>query len=197
MKTINTFINGFDKIIQKGIPVGSVVLIAGITGSMKSAISSYILYKNALEDRKSIFVSLQHSETEIIEQMKNFGWNYDDVKGDMYILDYKKIESATALPYKKLFKEELVDTLLLMKQTYNYELVVIDCLTALDIISEFKNPRIEFFKFFEWLKKLDTTSFLVSEMLQPKFNKRFFNAFTSSGDRSFRGAKCRFMLFIL
>jgi len=164
VKKIKTYVEGFDKIVDEGIPAGSVVLIAGTSGSMKSSFAYYILYENALKGKKGVYVALQQNEKNISQQMENFGWKMENVKGNLYILDRYKIQEGAERMYKKTFMDILLEHLLLLKQNFNYELVAVDCLSAMETISEPRKPRVEMFKFFEWLRKLETTSFLMSEM---------------------------------
>ena len=41
---LKTYIEGFDKILEGGIPRGHIVLVTGTPGTMKSSLSYYILY---------------------------------------------------------------------------------------------------------------------------------------------------------
>jgi KaiC/GvpD/RAD55 family RecA-like ATPase len=164
VKRIKTGLEGFNKIVDGGVPAGSVVLVAGTPGSMKSSFAYYILYENALKGKKGVYVALQQNEKNIKQQMENFGWKMENVKGNLYILDRYKIQEGIERAYNKTFIDSLLDHLLLLKQDFNYELVAVDCLSAMETISELRKPRIEMFRFFEWLRKLETTSFLMSEM---------------------------------
>ena len=49
IKRVKTFIKGLDKEIDGGIPKGSIVMIAGKPGTMKSSLAFNILYKKTLE----------------------------------------------------------------------------------------------------------------------------------------------------
>jgi len=164
VKRIKTGVEEFDKIVDGGIPAGSVVLITGTPGSMKSSFAYYVLYENALKGKKGVYVALQQNEKNIRQQMETFGWKTENVMGNLYILDRYKIQEGGERMYKKTFMDILLEHLLLLKQDFNYELVAVDCLSAMETISELRKPRSEMFTFFEWLRKLDTTSFLMSEM---------------------------------
>lgn len=164
MRRIKTYVEGFDEILNGGIPHGSVVLIAGTTGTMKSSFAYSILYNNARHGIKALYLALQHSEKNLLAQMENFGMPYEKVAGSLYILDRYKLQEGIEKYFKKTFFDTLLEHLLLLKQDFNYELVAIDCLSALETISELRNPRTDIFRFFDWLRKLDATSFLITEM---------------------------------
>ena len=46
----------------------------------------------------------------------------------------------------------------------HYDLLVIDSLGALSLISEFLRPREDIFRMFEWLRSMNITTLLISEM---------------------------------
>ncbi|MDI6856474.1 MAG: ATPase domain-containing protein [Candidatus Thermoplasmatota archaeon] len=161
---IKTYVEGFDELLSGGIPHGSVVLISGTTGTMKSSFAYSILYNNARYGTKALYLALQQSEKNLLAQMENFGMTYENVAGSLYILDRYKIREGIEKHFKKTFFDTLLEHLLLLKQDFNYQLIAVDCLSALETISELERPRAEIFKFFEWLRKLDATSFLITEM---------------------------------
>lgn len=166
MQRIKTYVEGLDEKLQGGIPAGSVVLISGTTGTMKSSFAYNILYQNALQGIKGMYLALQQTEKNILNQMKNFGWGYDKVAGSLYILDRYKLQEGVEKYFRKTFLDTLLDHLLLLKQDFNYQLIAVDCLSALETISELRKPRTDIFRFFDWLRKLETTSFLITEMFQ-------------------------------
>ncbi len=164
MNKIRTYIDGFDDVLFGGIPENSTILIAGTTGTMKSALCYSIAYKNAMIGKKILYITLQQSEKDLLIQMENFGWKYEKVQSYLQIIDRRKIHEYSETVYKKTFFEVLLEHLIMIKENYNYSILVVDCLSALETISELTNPRNQMFKFFEWLKKLETTAFLISEM---------------------------------
>ncbi len=57
-----------------GVPEGSVVLVSGAPGTMKSTLSFSILYQNALqENRKCAYFTLEQGKDLILEQMASMG----------------------------------------------------------------------------------------------------------------------------
>ena len=51
-----------------------------------------------------------------------------------------------------------------IKLEYQLDLLVLDSLSALYVLSKFENPRIELFYIFEFIRDLGVTSFMISEM---------------------------------
>ena len=50
-----------------------------------------------------------------------------------------------------------------LKNNVGFDLLVVDSLSALELIANFQNPREELFKLFEWLRDLNITAFLILE----------------------------------
>ena len=50
---VKTYVKGLDEVMEGGIPEGSVVLVAGKPGTMKSSFAFNILYHNANKEDKS------------------------------------------------------------------------------------------------------------------------------------------------
>ncbi len=162
---IKTYIEGFDDKMSGGIPKGNVILVSGEPGTMKSSLSFSILYNNALEeDRSSAYVTLEQGREPLIQHMEGLGFPVEPVKEKVSIVDLglirknlAKLGQQTWMQIFKMYANNL-------KESMDYELMVIDSLPVLQMLAEFKSPRNELFHFFEWLKELDTTTIVISEM---------------------------------
>jgi KaiC/GvpD/RAD55 family RecA-like ATPase len=161
MEKIRTHIENFDEVLNGGIPSGSVVLVAGTTGTMKSSFTYYVLYSNA-KVKKSLYFSLEQDRESLERQMSGFGMENGMIK----IVERKDmgkgLEGVRARTFMEMFSEYLKN----LKNEVNYDILVIDSLPVLEIIAEMKKPRSELFKFFESLRALNVTSFLITEMSQ-------------------------------
>ena len=51
-----------------------------------------------------------------------------------------------------------------LKETNDYQLLVIDSLPVLNVLAKFENPREDLFHLFEWLRDLGVTTILITEM---------------------------------
>lgn len=156
-----TYINGFDENIDGGIPQGHIVLVAGETGTMKSSIAYYILFMNAKhEGVNGLYLSLEQSKRSLLRQMEQMGLR-GETKGCVEILDMGELRKKAEGPnWFDTFRFAVNET----KRRMNYELLVIDSLGALEIISNFTRPREDMFRLFEWLRSLDITTLIISEM---------------------------------
>ena len=84
---IRTGIQGLDKRMQGGIPEGSVVLIAGRAGSMKSSVAFNMLFQYAKETGKQcIYLTLEQKSDSLLFHMENLGIDTSTLKNMMYAL---------------------------------------------------------------------------------------------------------------
>jgi circadian clock protein KaiC len=164
-KRVRTFIEGFDEILDGGIPKGHVCLIAGSAGTMKSSIAYNILHRNALENgARGLYLSLEQNRPSLEDHMYGLGLNLQRTANlveiwDLGLLRSKLISGETWL---NLLKKDIAD----YKARNGLDLLVLDSLPALDIIAKFKDVREELFYLFEWLRELNVSAFLISEMTE-------------------------------
>src|SRR5574337_1856090 len=85
---VRTFIHGFDEKLGGGIPSGSVVLLAGEPGTMKSTIAFNILYQNALrEGRTGTYISLEQGRENLTRHLVGMSLSPADVEAKASIVD--------------------------------------------------------------------------------------------------------------
>ncbi len=165
MKRIKTFIQGFDDRISEGIPEGHCVLIAGEPGAYKSSIAFSLLYNQALvEGKKGVYITLEQSRDNLAIHMKGMGFDHDKVDQLVTIVDLalirKNLDKLGPQSWMQIFKTYAMN----LKESLDYEILVIDSMPVLSMLAEFKNPRQELFHFFEWLRDLKVTTLILGEM---------------------------------
>jgi KaiC/GvpD/RAD55 family RecA-like ATPase len=159
-----TYINGFDKELGGGIPEGHVVLISGSPGTMKSTVAYNILYNNIKKKKVSgAFISLEQSRKSLIFHMSRIGMK-EDLGKNLTILDLVRIRKNVKGLKAKNWLEIIKKHLILLKKQNPYQMLVIDSLPVLEIISGVQDRRTELFYFFEWLRDLNVTTFIVCEV---------------------------------
>src|SRR6266446_1042075 len=88
MKKIPTFIEGLDDVLDGGFPLGHVVLVSGLPGTMKSTLTYAILHANARQrNAKCLYVSLEQTRPSLEAQMASMGFDVEAVRADVHILD--------------------------------------------------------------------------------------------------------------
>jgi circadian clock protein KaiC len=162
---VPTFIHGFDEALDGGIPKGSVVLVCGTPGTMKTSIVFNLLYNNVKANgSKGLYISLEETNEDLRTAMKGLGMDgIDDM--ELYILDVAKIR----IEHKE---EEMAKNWLEILMRYidqrvnvnDFDLVAIDSMAGLYSLTDMERPRRELFHFYSFLKSLDATTFLISEI---------------------------------
>ncbi|MFW5914811.1 MAG: RAD55 family ATPase, partial [Thermoplasmatota archaeon] len=129
-----TYVTGFDENIGGGIPQGHVVFIAGEAGSMKSSLAYSILFNNAREEGvNGLYISLEQSKETLLRQMEGFGLT-GETKGSLEVLDMGGIRLSSDSPdWFETFRFAVGET----KRRLNYELLVVDSLGAMELMSRF------------------------------------------------------------
>jgi len=162
---LKTYIEGFDKMMEGGIPKGHLVLVTGTPGTMKSSISYYILYNQCLENSLTgVYVTLEQSRQSLLRQMEKMGMETEKVKEKLQVLDLSLIrrklkEISAGGSWLEVFKSYLSN----LKDNLQYEMLVIDSLDVLETMADVGVRRTELFYLFEWIRELDATVFLISE----------------------------------
>jgi KaiC/GvpD/RAD55 family RecA-like ATPase len=167
---IKTYVGNLDTIMDGGIPEGNVVIIYGKPGSMKSSIAYSILYNNVeKEGKKALYVCLEQSGSSLTANMEELGFKAPEGHSDMNILDIgllrKYMPQIGYQAWIELFRVDIMN----LKKNFNFDLLVIDSLPVLEMLAKFKDPREELFYFFEWLRDMKCTTFVVHEESQSTF----------------------------
>jgi KaiC/GvpD/RAD55 family RecA-like ATPase len=192
LKRTPLHIQGLDENIEGGIPDGYITLMCGTAGTMKSSVCFNSLYNEAVKEGKiALYISLEQSYVSLLNHVINMGYDLSKVN-ILLINDLSNINSQLAqLKNSKkgtiifgdlgCIRKEIKDTKISttanagwinviknlvkkIKQDLGLDLLVIDSMSALYVLGKFENPRIELFYIFEFLRDLNITSFLISEM---------------------------------
>ena len=178
---VRTGVPGFDRLFKNGIPKGNLILFAGGAGSGKTIVSLQTLYNHAKKGKKCLYLSFEESEEKLIQHMKDFGWDPDELikKGNLKIKNMNPFDvtrNVDAMLAKQ--KGELVidvEPVILPKDFKNPDFIAIDSLTAIGSAFTGKqdNYRIYIEQLFRFLERSDATSFLITETEQiPKIFSR-------------------------
>ena len=132
---------------------------------MKSSVAYNIIYQNAKKDqKKSVYISLEQGRESLLEHMGRLGMPHQDVENHVTVVDLGYLrQNSESLDYGsgwmsvfRMYAENL-------KDTAEYDILVIDSLAAMEVLADVKNRRGDLFHIFGWLKELGVTTFLISE----------------------------------
>src|SRR3972149_3882731 len=137
----------------------------GPPGSFKAPLAFRILYRQAIDHGAScLYLSMEQSRGSLAVQMASLGMDPAKAKG-VHVIDVRALRREL-----EEIREQPRWLLGLRRQLGRYkeetgcDLLAIDSLDALYALTPFENPRNEIFQFFEELRELEATTFLVSEM---------------------------------
>jgi KaiC/GvpD/RAD55 family RecA-like ATPase len=164
VKLLKTYIRGFDDEIGGGIPLGHVVLVTGSPGTMKSTMAYSILY-NAVkrEGMSGMYISLEQSSKSLMFQMVRCGMK-EDLGEKLLIVDLAKIRKELDEDKEKPWLTILRKHIQFMLDKNPFNIIIIDSLPVLEILTKLGDKRTQFFHFFEWLRDLKLTSFIITEI---------------------------------
>ena len=181
-KRLKTYVEGFDRMLEGGIPANHIVLVAGTPGTMKSSITYSLMYHNVLENgMTAVYVTLEQSRESLLRQMEKMGMRTEDVKERLHVLDLsiirKKLrEVSTGGSWMQVFKSYISN----LKDNLKFDIMVIDSLDVLETMADISDRRTDLFYLFEWMRDLEATVFLISEasgdrLLDGKFDEGYLS----------------------
>ncbi len=156
-------INGLNELFNENcdIPEGSVILVTGVEGSLKSSfvfnmMSNYL----ASQNEHGLYASLEETEESHLRNMGSFGIKKID---RLHIFDYKDIRQEWINEEPDMVKvtEEMID--FYMEKYDNLTVFALDSLNALYSVTSQVNIRKNMYRFFTMLRDKDLTSFLIME----------------------------------
>ena len=161
---VKSRIDGLDDVLGGGIPKGSVVLVTGLPGTMKTSLAWAILVNGARDEgSKGLYVSLEQTRPSLENQMAAMGFDMDIARRSIHVLDVGTIQKELGRSATKPWMDFLRRTLETKKKIDGIDLVVLDSLEALDVLAKFEDRRTDLYHFFEWLRGLGATTFVLTE----------------------------------
>ena len=121
---IPTQIPGFDELIEGGLPVGSIVLLAGNAGSGKTLFSSHLINANAKHGR-SLYCGFFEKKEHFIDNAEKFGLSFKK------LLEEGKLEISEFFPILEEGMTMLVSAIEADIQRIKPSLLIIDSVSTL------------------------------------------------------------------
>ncbi|HIG98918.1 TPA: hypothetical protein HA231_05875 [Candidatus Woesearchaeota archaeon] len=187
IQRVPTYVDGLDERMQGGIPASSVVLVSGVSGTMKSSLTFNILYNEALKGKNGLYITLEQSSESFITHLKSLDFDLgkinlalvsstaeldskvsqlDSKKSTIVLADMSILRKGTnrRIGFEASSLVSMVRNFVTMMKRHNGSIFVLDSLSAFYIMSKFESPRHDLFDFFAFLRDSGITSFLISEM---------------------------------
>ncbi len=174
---VKTGIEGFDKLMENGIPKGSSSLVCGGPGSGKTIFCLQSLFHGVQNGEKCLYMSVEEKEDRLRAHMHDFGWNPEgyEEKALLTIKRYDPFEltrSVEAL-MEKSKGELLIDVApVIFPEGLNPDRVIIDSLSSIAAaFSKEESYRTYIEQLFKLFEKLNVNSFFISEIVEDKLDK--------------------------
>lgn len=148
MVRLSTGIPEFDKLIEGGIPQGFFVALTGEPGTGKSIFSESFIAEGLKEGDVCIYVTTEESRDSIINQAKQFNWNFEDyLDKKLIIIDALMKEKEDEWSLSELSAEELVNKVIEAKQKLGKPRarLVIDSVSALFLDKPAMSRKISYY----------------------------------------------------
>ncbi len=161
---VKTYVDGLDDQMGGGVPRGHLVLVSGLPGTMKSSLCYSILHQNICAGGDAgLYVSLEQTKRSLEQQMMGMGFSAPDRRDQVVILDVATMRKDVGKGRTTVWTDFLRRTLETRKKVSKFDLLTIDSLEALEVIGKFQDVRADLFELFEWLRGLETTTFILTE----------------------------------
>lgn len=165
-------INGLDKVLFVEIPEGSVILVTGAEGTLKSGLVFSMMANHlAANGEHGLYITLEQNVESHLLNMNSLGIKCEN---GLHIFDYRDMRLEWRDSDLDLIKmtEEVIES---YKDRYdNLTLFALDSLNALYSISAQDNMRNKVYNFFSNLRDQGLTSFLIMESGLSRFSGQFY-----------------------
>jgi len=155
MERIKTYIERLDEQLEGGIPKGTVSLVCGTPGCMKSSLAYSILYKNAVKGNlKGLYITFEQEIESLKEQMETLGMAAESE--NLVIVDHDMIDHELGVDMR--FELNSIKKAQCFLEDYlkreDFDLLAIDPINALYSLTGIKNPRRAICNFFVELRRM-------------------------------------------
>jgi circadian clock protein KaiC len=170
LEYIKTGIPGFDEMMDKGIPVGSSVLVSGGPGSGKTIFCLHMANYFAKNKQKCLYMSFEENVERLKLHMKDFGWDPEKLIKDGYFV-IRQFDPFEVVKTIEAMVEESKGELLIktppikFMQEFQPKIVMLDSLSAVAAaFSGHENSyRLYISQLFRYFNQIGVNSFLITE----------------------------------
>jgi len=192
MNRITTGINGFDDLIEGGLPEGRSFLISGGTGTGKTIFAIQFLVDGAAQGEPGVYLTLDERPDLIREDMLRFGWNIRQLEDQEQIRLIDGTIAKIGIPSDEEFSlpatgfdlDKLLLELMRTIKKIKAKRVVIDSIPALGMNFESEHDiRKAILKIVYLLARAGVTTLLTTEVNEgsKQFGKYGVEEFVSDG----------------
>jgi KaiC/GvpD/RAD55 family RecA-like ATPase len=162
IQRVTTGIPGLDRLIEGGFVKGSIIMLAGQTGTGKTIFGCQYLLDGLRRGENGVYLTLEESEEDILGDVARFGWTKEL---------RKYITAGKLIMHSKLPTDikELEETSLTLIRKVDAQRFVLDSLSIATMgwkvsTMEVGKVRSQIFDYFKLLKRTGVTSLLIVEI---------------------------------
>lgn len=171
IERIPTYVQELDPRLEGGIPKGSILIIEGGAGCMKSTLAYSIVHNNCLKNRRrGLYVTIEQPAVDIEVQMAHIGMSRKatpELPDRLKFLDLGQVRNALAgLGENERDADWFASILQQVKQVHSkqpLDLLVLDSLNGVFALLDEPEPRLPLFHFITEVKELGLTTILIHE----------------------------------
>jgi len=162
-RRVLTHIERLDQILSGGVPSGSVVLVNGPAGSMKTSLTYHFLHNLAKKESvKGMFLSLEQDRDSLLRQMERLGMKRDESLDNLMVVDLvdlRRSMEGQQGDWRSVIMRYVENVL---KET-PFKVLALDSLESFTAMSQHEFTRIEVQELFDWFRDHGLTTFVISE----------------------------------
>ena len=188
-----TGVEGFDQLLEKGVPSGSNIIVAGGPGCGKTIFCMQVIYNKALEGKDCVFLSMEERPDRLRDHMQEFGFKIEQLeeteeqiilraggKGRIALKRLQPIRLARSIEalLEKASGTLPVDIDLVLDfipKGFNAFLLALDSISAIETAfsGTKRQYRIYIEQLFRYFEDMNITTFMITESMEAP--KRFSN----------------------
>lgn len=158
----STYIEKLDQMMAGGVPRGSVLLLNGPGGSMKTTLAYYILHRSAEHGIRGMFFSLEQSRDSLIRQMEGLGMDRQRSLSNLMVADLVELRRSME-GQNGDWREIVMRYVSSVVAESSVQLFVLDSFESFMALSERSFSRVEVKDIFDALRDMGLTSMVISE----------------------------------
>jgi len=159
IERIPTGIEGFDELIEEGLPKESIILVAGSPGAGKTTFAAQFLYEGASKlGERGIYVCFAETRNSLVRNLLRFGWDFEKLEreGRVLILDLSTTKESGIQSNLNLILDKINDM--------GAKRLVIDSFTAFSMaLGEPADIRFLIHLLYRFLQKIGCTTIMISD----------------------------------
>ncbi|MDP1525020.1 MAG: circadian clock protein KaiC [Rhodocyclaceae bacterium] len=164
IRKLPTQIEGFDQILQGGLPAGRTTLIIGGPGSGKSLFGLEFLYRGALAGDAGIFITFEERASALRENASTLGWQLAPLEADGKLFLFEARLDPRAIVTGGFSIQPFFTILVAKLQALGATRIVIDAVDVLlRLIGDERREQDELLVLHRWLEERCVTAVLTAK----------------------------------